>query len=206
MKLQHIKMIHHRLLILLALICLSFTSSDRQQSGDVRLSEEELKLYNLIMEYREEKGLSHIPLSSSLTYVAQQHCRDLADNKPDRKEKCNPHSWSNKGEWKGCCYTVDHKNAECMWEKPGEMTNYTTEGYEIAAGSSDPEFDDYVMTAAYAVEGWKKSKHHNNVMINKGIWKDSEWKAIGIGIYKGFATVWFGTSVDEAGKPKMPEK
>jgi len=27
--------------------------------------------------------------------------------------------------------------------------------------------------------------------VNKGIW-DTKWEAIGIGMYEGYATVWFG--------------
>lgn len=48
------------------------------------------------------------------------------------------------------------------------------------------------MTADYALSSWKKSKGHNSVIINGNRWNDNEWKAIGIGIYKGFAVVWFG--------------
>ncbi|MEA3497116.1 MAG: CAP domain-containing protein, partial [Bacteroidota bacterium] len=67
------------------------------------LTEEELKLYNLIIEYRQEKKLPPIPLSPSLTIVAQTHVKDLADNNPD-KGRCNTHSWSDKGKWTSCCY------------------------------------------------------------------------------------------------------
>jgi uncharacterized protein YkwD len=41
------------------------------------LSDEESKLYNIIMQYRNEKGLPDIPLSKSLTFVAQTHVQDL---------------------------------------------------------------------------------------------------------------------------------
>ena len=81
------------------------------------LSEQEQELYNLIMEYRAQKKLPPIPLSKSLTFVARTHAKDLGDNRPDIK-KCNMHSWSKKGNWTSCCYTSDHKKAECMWNKP----------------------------------------------------------------------------------------
>ena len=42
------------------------------------LSGEERKLYNNIMEYRRANGLPTIPLSASLTYVAQMHCKDFS--------------------------------------------------------------------------------------------------------------------------------
>lgn len=171
---------------------------------DTTISKEELKLYDLIMTYRKSKKLPKIPLSKSLTYVAQEHCKDLAINKPDLQSGCNAHSWSDKGKWSSCCYTSDHKKSKCMWDKPKELTSYTDNGYEIACGSSDPKFKDFVMTADYALGAWKKSVPHNNVIINKGNWTDMNWNAIGIGIHGGFATVWFGTAVDKEGEPAKP--
>jgi len=88
-----------------------------------------------------------------------------------------------------------------MWNKPRELTNYKDDGFEIACGSSDPMYKEFVMSADYAFESWKGSFHHNNVMINADIWKDSKWNAIGIGIYNGFAVVWFGKSIDPDGEP-----
>jgi hypothetical protein len=60
------------------------------------LSVDEQHLYEFIMEYRKSMNLPSIPLSESLTYVAQTHSRDLAENRPDQG-KCNLHSWSKKG-------------------------------------------------------------------------------------------------------------
>jgi len=189
----------------IVIICLTYIGSSgfyviTTPKVEAKLSAEELKLYELIMAYRKANRLPVIPLSVSLTYVAQQHCKDLATNHPD-KNNCNAHSWSDKGSWSSCCYTPDHKQAKCMWNKPRELTNYKSDGFEIACGSSEPVYKDYVMTAAYALESWKGSQHHNNVIINKDIWKDVKWKAIGIGIYKGFATVWFGEMTDAEGEP-----
>ena len=42
----------------------------------------------------------------------------------------------------------------------------------------------------------KKSKHHNDIIINKDIWKKATWNAIGISIEKDYAVVWFGKSLD----------
>lgn len=170
--------------------------------AEARLSAEELKLYNLVMAYRKANQLPEIPLSVSLTYVAQEHCKDLCANKPDLVKTCNTHSWSDKGQWKGCCYSPDHKDPGCMWNKPREMTSYKADGFEIACGSSEAIYDNYVMTAQYALDSWKGSVHHNNVVLNKDIWKAVKWNAIGIGIYKGFAVIWFGQEADEAGAPE----
>ena len=43
---------------------------------------------------------------------------------------------------------------------------------------------------------WKKSTGHNQVIVNEGIWKKIMWNAIGIGIYKEYAVVWFGEIED----------
>ena len=62
------------------------------------LTQEEKRLYDLIMAYRKEQGLPPIPLSAKLTRVAQTHARDLATHYTfDPSNKCNPHSWSSKG-------------------------------------------------------------------------------------------------------------
>jgi len=153
------------------------------------LTAEEEKLYALIMEHRKEKGLPSIPLSTSLTKVAQAHVKDLHQNRPNQNA-CNMHSWSSNGNWSSCCYTADHAQAKCMWDKPRELTNYTGNGYEIAYGAYG--FD---ATASGALAGWISSPGHHAVMINQGIWK-SPWNAVGIGVYEGFAVVWFGNEVD----------
>jgi uncharacterized protein YkwD len=152
------------------------------------LSTEEKKLYDQIMKYRKSLYLPEIPLSSSLTIVAQTHVKDLENNHPVYGN-CNLHSWSSNGNWIPCCYTSDHAEASKMWSKPKELTTYKGNGYEIAYSSSKA-------TAEGALEAWKSSSGHNAVMINEGIW-DSQWNAIGIGIYGGYAVVWFGREKDQ---------
>ncbi|MBX3101091.1 MAG: CAP domain-containing protein [Bacteroidetes bacterium] len=174
-----------------------FEDSDKTQ---VCLSPMEMELYELIMDYRRSKGLPRIPLSYSLTLVAQTHARDVVTYRPDQ-EPCNSHSWSSKGDtWKGCCYTRDHKQAQCMWDKPKEITagKFTGYGFEISYGGGNPSYGD-VRSASAALDAWKKSSGHNTVIVNEGIWKDNQWKSIGIGIYKGSACVWFSDSADPQG-------
>ena len=164
---------------------------------EVTISEEEKKLYDLINQYRKSKKLKPIPLSSKLTQTAQAHVRDLADNYTyEPGNNCNPHSWSDKGKWTSCCYTSDHKQAECMWSKPKEIAGYESSGYEIAYYSSGGA------NAIEGLEGWKKSPGHNPVIVNLGTWEKVEWKAIGVGIYKEYGVVWFGEIADE-GTPKV---
>ena len=180
---------------LLVLVCLTISFSSVQTFAQktnldkVCVSKEEMKLYELINEYRKTKGLPSIPLSRSLTFVAQTHVRDLAANHPD-KGSCNLHSWSDKGTWTACCYTPDHKQALCMWNKPKELTKYPGQGFEIAFMSTGN------LTAESALNGWENSSHHNAVMTNTDIWKTSKWNAIGVAIYNGYSVVWFGREAD----------
>jgi uncharacterized protein YkwD len=161
--------------------------------SEVCLTTEEEKLYDLIMRYRKSKNLDSIPISAKLTSVAQIHSRDLMENYSFSVDnKCNPHSWSKKGKWSSCCYTTDHKQALCMWNKPKELTEYPSYGYEIAYYSSAGA------TAEEGLDGWKKSQGHNPLLINSGMWEKVKWKAIGIAVYGNYGIVWFGESPDDS--------
>jgi hypothetical protein len=43
----------------------------------------------------------------------------------------------------------------------------------------------------------KNSPAHNDMTINKNMFKKTKWKAIGISIRGGFAVVWFGKEEDK---------
>lgn len=165
------------------------------------LSNTEARLAYEINRYRVSRKLNSIPLSTSLTRVAQLHVRDLAENyKPGKS--CNLHSWSQSPQWTSCCYTPNHAKASCMWDKPRELTSYKGTGYEIAYYCSynyrsDDEFIEDVM------KGWKSSAGHHALIINEGEWKTAEWKAMGVGVYNGFAVIWFGEETDTEGKPDI---
>ncbi len=152
------------------------------------LTDEEKKLYDLVMNYRKSKGLDKIPLSPSLTMVAQLHVKDLMENNPVNDD-CNLHSWSFNGEWTGCCYTSDHAQADCMWSKPQELTSYKGSGFEIAHWSSES------VNAEGALRGWKSSPGHNAVILNQGVW-NTKWNAIGIAILGNYSLIWFGNELD----------
>lgn len=156
-------------------------------------SSEELELYRLLNEYRVKNSLPKVPLSPSLTYVAQTHARDLSENPP--KGKCNMHSWSSSGKWSACCYTSDHAQAQCMWNKPRELTGYPGNGYENAYRVTS-EYKK--LSARSAINSWIKSRDHNAVILNQGIWNDYHWQAVGIGIYGNYAVLWFGNEADPA--------
>jgi uncharacterized protein YkwD len=141
-------------------------------------------LYNLIHQYRAENGLQEIiPRSPSLDYVAQTHVQDL-----DSFATELTHSWSN------CFYDPNNQETlHCMWDAPKRLTSYQGNGYEIAAGSQDG-----TMEPEAALELWKNSPDHNSVILNQGIWTQP-WNAMGVGIYKGYAAVWFGHEPDPVG-------
>lgn len=170
-------------ILLIFIFLFSFSISDAQQCTN-----EEMKLYNMMMQYRKERGLPLIPLSKSLTKVSQIHVKDLMENY-DHDNTCNMHSWSSKGNWTNCCYTRDHAKASCMWSKPSELTNYQGYGYEIAHWSSDEA------TALSALEGWKSSSGHHALIINEGMWNRT-WGAVGVGINGNYAVIWFGHETD----------
>lgn len=159
------------------------------------LNETEQSLLREVNAYRELKGLKPVQLSRSLTYVAQMHVWDLSTNDPFNPRRCNLHSWSSKGPWKGCCYTDDQKRASCMWNKPAELTNYRHSGYEIAFWTNESLSPEAFATEA--LDAWKKSRGHNTVIVNEGEWNDIEWNAIGVGVAGGYAVVWFGAVPDE---------
>lgn len=158
------------------------------------LTDGEASLANLINQYRAENGLAPVPVTRSLTAVAQWHVWDLDVNHP-HGGSCNLHSWSDSESiWSPVCYTADHANAAGMWSKPDEITSgaYTSNGYEIAFwGSTDPQT---------ALNAWKGSPGHNDVILNAGIWATySPWPAMGIGMRNGYAVVWFGGVADPQG-------
>jgi uncharacterized protein YkwD len=164
------------------------------------ITAEEAKLAQLINEYRQSRGLSAVPISKSLSEVAQLHVRDLQNNRPheatdSRGMECNMHSWSNQGDWSPVCYTSDHEYAAGMWDKPREITDgaYTGNGYENSYGHSNQA------DATGAIESWKNSSGHNAVIIEEGIWEGKNWQAMGVGIYEGFAVLWFGEESDPQG-------
>lgn len=155
--------------------------------GPTGCTAEGLALIAEVNAYRVDNGLPAVPASSSLCIVAETHVTDLATNMPNTGP-CNLHSWSDQGSWSPCCYTPDHAQAQCMWDKPGELSAYPGNGYEISyGGSSSPQA---------AVQAWSNSSGHDAVMLNEGIWAGYPWGAMGGAIRDGYAHVWFGTQTD----------
>lgn len=160
------------------------------------LTEKEAKLYYKINAYRESLGLPKLSFSKSLTEVARAHVRDSNTYTPEnqvdsRGIKGNLHSWSANGSWTPVVYTSDHHYMYDMWSKPREITNYTGNGYEISAKYSG------MISPETALNLWKNSPGHNQVMSTQGMWSDL--KTMGVSIDGGYAHVWFGSDADPDG-------
>jgi hypothetical protein len=156
------------------------------------LEAEEEKLYRLITEYRAQNGLPAIPLSKGLTLVANRHVIDLAEN-----VKTLTHAWSD------AAYDGGNSSTwPSMWKAPQRFnTGYPGNGYEIAFGPSNANTSTYIANAESALKGWQGSPGHNNVILNRDVWAKRPWNAVGIGVYKGYAVVWFGEENDPTGEP-----
>ena len=165
------------------------------------LSEKEAKLYYDINAYRESLGLPKLSLSKSLTTVARTHVADSNAHTPEnqvdvRGIQGNLHSWSSYGSWTPVVYTSDHNYAAYMWSKPSELTSYPGSGFEISSRYS------LSMTPDVALDSWKGSQGHNDVMTTQGMWSDL--KTMGVGIDGKYAHVWFGQDADPAGYYEVP--
>ena len=174
-----------------------------QPTSEDSLNQEEMKLYTQIMDYRASKGLPLIPLSKALTTVAGRHALDTVENiggyiVGDPGEN-KAHGWSDA--------PYDGRNPSTfpnMWDAPERLgTGYTDNGYEISVGFLGSNLDPRTaMTANVALDAWKGSPSHNAVIINVSPW-DSQWHAIGVGIYKQVAHVWFGKASNSTGAPAI---
>jgi uncharacterized protein YkwD len=176
------------LVLLLVFVMSTSFAPPYNSSAVIKVYSEEVKLYNLIMDYRKAYNLPVIPLSRSLTFVAQEHCRDAAPVTNVAPEgKCRVNSVAASAKW----------SDNTMWGKPKELTNYPSNGYELAYSSC------CAVKAEKVINRWTSSSYHNEIILNQGYWKKCKWNAIGIGIQNGYATVWFGEVADNEGSPIM---
>lgn len=153
------------------------------------LSTEEAQLFRLINEWRTAKGLDPLILSKSLSYVAQLHVKDLQMNEPYGYD-CNHHSWSDKGNWTPFCYPKDQSRKKSVWNKPKELTRYPSTAYEVVYYENSAAFSDQI------IENWKTTTQSANLILSEGLWHKNKWKVVGVAIFKGFASAWFGEATD----------
>ncbi|CAF3565177.1 unnamed protein product [Rotaria sp. Silwood1] len=159
------------------------------------MNAKEKEIFKLINNHRQQNGLAPLQPSANLAYVAHTHAVDIIENSPDVNGG-NMHSWSNRGHWKPVRYTSDHAQASLMWSKPSEISNYKFNGYEISHGYDHNARQSMTVEPRKAVDGWKQSPGHNGVIIQKGTFKNTPMKTMGVGVYKGYACVWFGEKLD----------
>lgn len=153
--------------------------NEKNCSGD-EVNQSEKELYRLVNEYRAQNNLPPIPLSDSLSIVANRHLLDLILN-----IKSLTHGWSN------CLYDIKNKDTwNCVFESPKRLkVDYAGKGFENLyrnnGGNAMP---------ALALEAWKKSAMHNALILNLNNWKDIKFDAFGIAINGQYAALWFGSS------------
>ena len=83
----------------------------------------------------------------------------------------------------------------CMWKAPQRLgTSYPGNGFENAYGGPTGS----PASPVAILESWKEGGNgpHNDVILNRQVWSNVHWRALGIGIYDGFAAMWVGSKTD----------
>jgi hypothetical protein len=166
------------------------------QPADFCITREEYKLYSRINEYRARQGLEIVPVSSSLCYVAKIHARDLYHNNPDTAS-CSLNSWSDKGNWTSCCHSRQTPNPSCIVNKPKELAGFTGEGHELVF------WDSQELNADTVLKFWASIEPARDMLINQKKWAHFTWKAMGVGLYRGYACVWLSVVQDTLPEPAL---
>ena len=167
------------------------------------LTATEALLVQKIEEYRAQNGLPSIPVSRSLSIVAARHDEDMLYNLGGYQigipGQNNAHGWSD-----AAYNALDSSTYSAVWTAPQRLgTAYTGNGYEILTGYLAPFSATVTITPDVALNSWKGSPAHNNVILNLDVWKNITWTAIGVGMQNGVASIWFGADADPAGSPNV---
>lgn len=186
----------YRFLIAAVMLTMFYPAAAQKIPQNFCLSDEEAQLFRMINDFRISKGLEPLVLSKSLSYVAQLHVKDLQMNHPYGPD-CNHHSWSDRGNWTPFCYPKDQTRKKSVWDKPKELTRYPSVAYEVVYWENSAAFTDQIM------ENWKSTPQSANLILSEGKWSRNHWKVVGISIFKGFASAWFGESSDPEGETKI---
>jgi hypothetical protein len=167
-------------------------NSDTAFAASERISTKAEEIANLINNYRTSQGLAAVPLSQSLTEVAQLNARDLYLNTP--AAPCGLLSWSDdsKGSWTPVCYQSVADDA-AVQNKAREINAYTGDGFNNVYSSGGD-----TVTPSTVLNNWKADVASNDLLKTSGSFAGKTWNAMGVGTYKGYATVWFGEVVDPA--------
>ncbi len=156
--------------------------TEKKCVGD-EINPTEKELFRIINEYRAQNKLPPVALSEPLSFVANRRLLDLTIN-----VKYLTHGWSN------CPYDIKNQSTwNCVFDSPRRLNaGYLGQGFEnlyrnLGGGA----------TPVLALEAWKKSPTHNNLILNLDIWKDMKFDALGVGISGNYAAIWFGSSGGE---------
>jgi len=147
------------------------------------------ELEDLVNKERRGSGLRPLHCDPHMRWVANRHIDDAIEGAKKNlawpKERgCNAHSWLVKFP---CCYTGDHDNPDCMWDKPLELSGWDDRsGFEISVSSDSP---DWTWTPAAALSQWKSSPLHYDVIMGRGIWSDL--KTVGCALRNQYGHCWF---------------
>ena len=139
------------------------------------------ELEALINAERNRYGLASLDCDDGMRYVAWKHVTNQMENNFGLGGHCNLHSWA--GEL-ACCYTSDHGNSNCMWDKPKEIYGASRKGFEISTWTSG------VQTAKGALDWWRGSQGHYGVLMTRGQW----WQDLsdfGCWVGGNYAHCWF---------------
>ena len=156
--------------------------TEKKCPGD-EISPAEKELFRMINEYRAQNNLPPVTLSEPLSFVANRHILDLTMN-----VKYFTHGWSN------CPYDIkSEKTWNCLFESPQRLrTNYKGQGFENLYRNINGN-----ATPALALDAWKKSPMHNNLILNLDVWKDTKFDAFGLAVSGNYAAIWFGSNGDQ---------
>ncbi|MDP4291133.1 MAG: SPOR domain-containing protein [Bacteroidota bacterium] len=143
----------------------------------------ELQLSAAINKYRTKNGLGELQLSPSLCFVARTHLNDMRINSKS-EHGCSLNSWSDKGNWKPCCFKPDQKNLELMTSKPNEIIGFRGKGYEIVVKAKKGASAKDIMNV------WLKDQTTQDFLMNAGKWSNRNWQSMGVSIYHDIASIW----------------
>lgn len=175
------------------LLLAAVTFSSQAQQG-VCIDEEELALANQVNHFRKQNDLNVLPVSAALSYVADVHVKDLYLHYNPLGD-CNLLSWSDGGRWKECC--ASGEDYDCMHGKPAELTQYRGKGYELVY------YQNTQVTSGLAFNAWKENASAKNMILQQGKYEDKNWQALGVALFDGYASIWFGESTDDQGEPPL---
>lgn len=59
-------------------------------------------------------------------------------------------------------------------------------------------------TVTAALNGWQGSQGHNDVILNRNVWQNLGWRAMGVGMVEGgYYFLWFSQGEDQ--EPALPD-